>query len=378
VLCVLFILSTLTISVEQFKLIIGDLLPYLTIVAVAFLGIFHVFIKPKEFAPEIKEMRIGVKETQELTKRMEEKINKIDNDITEQSSKKEEKYEKTRFIAELINRGLISIREVDKSVPDKKFFTVFGCFGGFPQTLRNSLKKKSKEEQSKFTINYYEIFEKLGFIRLVWNRPYFVIAEDNVYPEKLRELENLSNYFSNKARLSLTEKWNLLMDYAEKNSPRFYRRRQGKENPLNLNMLIIKSNLRDMRHKFTKINNFNSQFNNELASITKLNRMKIREDEKVGIKNFILKSSIHILILDLGARERKKILELEPIFAKPENEGGLGIEKFYDYHKKPREKIAEILRKKFDDETKINEYVNLIVKNSKQYREDLIEMGIEV
>ena len=56
----------------------------------------------------------------------------------------------------------------------------------------------------------------------------------------------------------------------------------------------------------------------------------------------------------------------------------MGIEHFYDYHKKNRDDIINVLRNKFTDDNKINEYADLIMKNSKQYREDLIKMGIEV
>jgi len=356
----------------------GNYYPYFAAVLIILYGISAVFIKPKEVAPEIMEIKIGVKDTQNSAKRMEAKIDKIDSEITKETSKKEENYERTQLVADLINHGLISIREVDKSVPDKKFFTVFCRSQGFPQNLPSSIKKKSKDEKSKFMVNYYNLFEKLGFVRLVWNRPYFIIAEDNVYPEKLRNLENLSNYFINKIGLSLIEKWNLVMDYSREHSPRFYKQRQGKENPLDFNMLIVKSNLRDMRYKFIKTNIFDPKLSNELASITKLNKIRIEEDSKIGIKNFVLKSSIYILVLRLETKDRKKILDLEPIFTKSEADGGLGIEKFYDYHQKPKEKIIEILKKKFDDETKVNEYADLIVKNSKQYKEDLTEMGIEV
>jgi hypothetical protein len=133
-----------------------------------------------------------------------------------------------------------------------------------------------------------------------------------------------------------------------------------------------------MRQKFILKDDFDKTFNNELSAIIKLNKFVTPETEKVEIRKLISQSSLNILVMSLGKADKKKILALEETFKKSESEGGLGIVNFYDYHKKNKGEIKKILKIKFKDTSKIDQYADLIIKNSQDYREDLLELGVEV
>jgi len=376
--------SFLIQSSSEFASLFGK---YLTAVIVLIAGmsvLSDVIIKAKD-GNQIDEIDTNVKEHREESKEANKIIiDKLDSEIEKWDSKKEEIYEKNSLLIDLINEQLIPIQVVDETIPDKKFVTVFCTAEGFSNNLPahiKQLKDDDSERYRQFRPDYTKIFEKLQFIQLSGRDLYFIIAEDNIYPEKLRNITKLADYLNQKARLLLDEKWNLIMKDAEINSTTFYKNRHDKNNPLNFNMLLIKSNRRDMRHRFKITNDFNPEFIAELASLSNIEKVKskIKENDKIEIKKFVLRSSIKILILKIDKKsDQKKILELESTFRKSEEEGGLGIKYFYDYHKKDREDIVKILKKEFSEEEKITEYTNMIIENSKKYKDDLIKLGIDL
>ena len=317
---------------------------------------------------DIMDIKVGVDETKETTKEIKEVVKVIEKEVIKYKPVKNKKYEKTKLLANLINENVISIKTIEKNIADKNFISVLCYQKGFTANKPKNMQMRRK---------YPSIFKNLGFIQLAGVWGYFIIPEENIFPKKLRNLNNLAIYVLHKAKMCLISEWREIMRWAKKGSLRFYRNRTGKANPLNFNMLIMRFNRRNMIHMFLKSNDFNIAFNNELVSLTKLNEVKIRQNDKIKIKNFVLQSSLNILVLGVPNEDKNKLLALEKTFVKPVRNKGLGIKNFYDYHNQNEVDILKIISTKFSP-TKAKEYTDLIFKRSKKYQEALTKLGIKI
>jgi len=342
---------------------------------------------------EIITAQIPIK-TQEEINIIKEDVGIVKTEILEDKKKVEEKKKENRILVDLINYNVISTKTLDNNILDKKFISVICYQAGFSvrtgiisskvaDKIRKiiQLKREKKHIKEDIDINreYSKIFYEMGFIRLAEHNQFFIIPQDNIYPEELRDLDNISDYLIKQGTIIVSEEWEKIKSVHKKHDIDFYNNKmRDKSNPVNLNFLIMRINRRDMRHRFILRNDFNKEFSSELSTIVKLSKFKTLPSEKIEIKNLISQSSLKILILSLTEKEREKILSLEEIFTKPQNEGGLGIKHFYDYHTKGIENIKNILRKKFKSKNKINKYADLIYNNSKDYKDDLIKLGIEI
>jgi hypothetical protein len=319
----------------------------------------------------------------------------VKTEILKEKKKVEDKKNENRILVDLINNNFISAKTLDNNILDKKFISVLCYQAGFNERsgfvsekviakeeeirlLNKKLKEKGKplKEEIDLGREYSKMFEELGFIRLAGHNPFFIVPQDNIYPEKLRDLDKISDYLIKEGTIIVGKEWEKLKDTHKQYDLDFYNSHMGNiNNPVNLNMLIIKINRRDMRHRFVLRNDFSKEFSSELSTIVKLNQFKTSSFEKTEIRNLVLQSSLKILILSLAEKEREKILTLESEFTKSQSEGGLGIVNFYDYHTKNIEDIKRILKKSFRQENKIKEYAEMIFKNSKDFQEDLIKLG---
>ncbi len=348
---------------------------------------------------EIKEVNIrGWDKPKEDINVLKEDVAVVKAEVLEQKTKKEEKKKENRILIDLMNNNVISVRTLDNNILDKRFISVLCYQAGFSvknqiisQNVKDEIDKillskkiKSKKEKLRekgldTSREYHKMFDDIGFIKLANHNEFYIIPEDNIYPEKLRNLDKLSNYLIKQGMIIVDEEWNKLKEIHKKHDKEFYQQMQNESNPVNFNMLIMRINRRDMRHRFILRNDFNKKFTPELSAIIKLSEFKTLASEKVAIKTIISQSSLKILILSLPEKEREKVLSLEETFTKPQNEGGLGIKNFYDYHTKDVEDIKRILRIKFKkSEEKISKYAQLIYNNSRDYKEDLIELGINI
>jgi len=322
---------------------------------------------------------------------LRDEVNKVNASISEERMKKEERRKENRILTELINNNVISVKTLENNILDKKFISVLCYQAGF--SVRNEIiskkmsdkirelidnKKKLSEEGIDLSREYPKMFNDVGFIKLAKHNEFYMIPEENIYPEKLRDLTKISDHLIKRGLIVVDDEWNKIKKLHKKHDKDFYNKIKDQDNPINFNILVMRLNRRDMRHKFILRNDFNKEFNSELSSIINLNKFKTSASEKVTIKNIVSQSSLKILILSLDKKIRDKILELEEIFTKPEQEGGLGIVNFYDYHTKDINALKNILKKKFRKEDKIEEYANLIYGNSSEYKEDLIELGIKI
>ena len=71
-------------------------------------------------------------------------------------------------------------------------------------------------------------------------------------------------------------------------------------------------------------------------------------------------------------------MDLENTFKKPDSEGGLGINRFFDYDKKTQQDIENILLTKFKNyPNKARDYAKMIIRNSKEYRDALDKLKIQ-
>jgi hypothetical protein len=224
---------------------------------------------------------------------------------------------------------------------------------------------------------YPDIFKDMGFIQLAEVYPFYIIPEENIYPKNLRDINSMADQLMKRAKIALAKEWDELREVHKTHDRRYYERIKEKQNPLNFNMLLMRVNRRNMRHRYNIRNDFNQAFVSELSSIVALEKFKMYEQEKVAINKLIFSSSIHILVLGIEKKDREKILELEKVFTAPCAEGGLGVKKFFDYHKQDSKKISNILATKFkNNPEKVKTYTEFIVKNSRDYQEDLEKLKI--
>lgn len=335
------------------------------------------FLEKSNEKKEAKEKEVKVEAHQEDTQVIKQKVTQIEQHIEQTNQIKLENKNRNRLIAELINNNLISVQTLENNIIDKRFLSVFCYQVGYKYSISEKIRNLMITKKVDLKRTYPTIFEKIGFVRLGGVYPFFIIPEDNVYPSSLRSINNMADYILDKGKICLVDEWNKIKDISESHDKEFYQKIKDKENPLNFNFLIMKLNRRDIRHRFRIKNDFNKEFNLELASIVKMEDFKTTDSDKVKVKNLVQQSSINILILSLGKKDRDKILALEPIFKKSSVEGGLGILNFYDYHKKNKEDVVKILMKKFDKESAISN-AELILKNSLEYSKDLKELGIEI
>lgn len=341
---------------------------------------------------EVVTAKIPIK-TEEDIEIIKEEVGIVKKEILGNKKKLEEKKKENRILIDLINNNVISVKTLDDNILDKKFISLLCYQAGF--NVRSGiiskklsekineiaqLKKDKKpiKEEIDISREYEKIFYELGFIKLATHNQFFIIPEDNILPEKLRDLDKISNYLIKQGAIIVSEEWEKIKKAHKKHDIDFYNETKDKDNPVNLNLLIMKINRRDMRHRFILENHFNKEFNLELSTIVRLNKFKTPQSEKVEIKNIISQSSLKILILSIAEKEREKILSLEETFTKSREEGGLGIRNFYDYHLKDIEDIKNILRNKFRSEKKIDKYAEIIYNNSRDYKDDLIELGIDI
>lgn len=334
--------------------------------------------------------KIPVKLNEDITI-VKEKLESIEKEIKDEKPKVEEKKRENRILVDLINSNVISLKTLDDNILDKKFISVLCYQAGFnirSGLISKSIKDKIDEDimrkrggkKTKYDIEinreYSKIFEGIGFIKLAGTNPFFIIPQDNIYPEKLRDLDKISDYLIKQGSLIVHEEWIKLKNVYKKHDINFYNQMKERDNPVNFNILIMKINRRDMRQRFILRNDFNKEFSSELSAVVRLDKFKTSQSEKLEIKNIVSQSSLKILILSLHKSEQDKILDLENEFKKPEKEGGLGIVNFFDYHNKNIDTIKKILSKKIKGNKKISEYAELIYNNSRDYKKDLEELGI--
>lgn len=376
------IISSLIIGTNLFDLILGRWLPLTTIITVILYTGYESYksIKQGKVSEEITSRFSDFSTGQQTMISDLQDVKKIQDEIKKSLPEKEKRFDKTNLLVDLINEQLIPIQVVEKTIIDKKFITVFYSTAGFSTNIPKII--KDMEDKSEFTSlkEYLKIFDELGFLQLSSGRPtpYFIIAEDNLYPEKLRDINSLADYIFKRANQILINQWNLIMKKAKDANTRFYKLRENTQNPLNFNILVIKASSRNILNRFKIKNDFNPKFITQLTSLSDILKVgeNISRDQKIKIRNFVLKSSIDILILKVPKTDRLKISSLESVFREPKEEKGLGIEHFYDYCMQNREDISDILRTKFSDETKINKYTDMIQRNSKAYKDALIELGV--
>lgn len=364
------VLIVIILTINAVMFFFKDKIKTVSIEAVTFiLTLIYIVFEYSERAEtniDMADIKCDIKETKEDINNIKNIVQKDDIEIEASRIAKEKRYEEARLLSILINENLISINTIEAQIPDRRFISVLCYQKGFDRRIATELKLPRK---------YPEIFEKLGFVRLAGTWSYFIIAEDNIYPKKFRNIDYLARHLLNKAKLVLETEWIEFLEKSKENHPVYYNNRIEKENPLNFNMLIAKTNSRDMRHKFLKKNEFNEKFNLELASLTKIHKLKLSNSEKVQIKNFVLQSSMNILILGLPNKDKDKLLSLEDKFKQSISEGGLAITNFYDYHKRNKTDIVNILIAKFDRDM-AESYADLLINNSQKYNALFLDIGV--
>lgn len=318
---------------------------------------------------ELRDVKVSVDKTQDDVKEIKESVTNTETLVKELKPKREIKYVKSQLISGLINENIISLETVKSIIPkDKRFVSVLVYSKGASKNRPVAYKEKRL---------YPKIFKELGFVQLAGVWGFFIIAEENIYPKKLRGLNKLADYLLKAGKLSIIEEWNNIMAFAKKETPIFYRNRKGKDNPLHFNLLIMKTDLNNIRHSYTR-NDFNELFNRELASVAKVNKIKLESEEYTALKSFVFQSSLNILVLGIPIRDRKKLLTLEKQFRKPASKGGLEIKNFYDYHKRNKEDISRIIKSGFKDDETSEKYTDMIIERSKRYEKELRVFGINV
>lgn len=304
--------------------------------------------------------------TKESVKKVDNKIDELTVKFEKGSLKREEKYEEsnTKLLTTLFNNSLISEKELENSIGNKKFISVL------------TFQKFDKPKELKLSRLYPKLFEKLGFVRLAGNWGYYIIAEENLYPEELRNLDKLTESLIINSKKYLNEEWDIILSKSKKEHKIFYNNHSKDINPLNFNILISKIDASQMKHGFLKKNSFNPEFATQLSSISDIRKLFLNETQKKKVKEFIFKSSLIILISDFIIPIKEKIESLESEFKKPTKEGGLGIKYFYDYWRVDKDKFKELLSKKINDTNLVEKYSRLIIKRSKRYENSLRKLGV--
>ena len=97
-----------------------------------------------------------------------------------------------------------------------------------------------------------------------------------------------------------------------------------------------------------------------------------KEEDKVNIKDFVLKSSLNILISELDRNTQESLLKLEPKLKE-----NLKIKYFYDYANADINGLIAILKTKFSNEDSI-EYANRLKDKSKSYFDALKNLHVNL
>lgn len=277
----------------------------------------------------------------------------LDEEINAKALKKEKKENAKRneIVATLINKGWISPKRIEKEIEDEKFIMLYISPKKIP------LKKRL----------YPEELEKMGFIRLEVTGKYWVSSERNL-PKKLRDLNVLSEYLLFKSGEWVKKE----MDELKKENEEEYKKTKGKNSIKNFNILVTKSNLQNLKHRFTQKNSFNPEFKEELISASKIQKLKLSEEEKVKLKKIISKAHLEILLEKIPQPHKIKFNEIEPKLTQK-----LNIRNFYDFRDKNKDDIKSILKSKFNDNLS-EEYAKLLINKSKEFSKALSELGVEL
>ncbi|GBE19696.1 hypothetical protein BMS3Abin17_00421 [archaeon BMS3Abin17] len=314
--------------------------------------------KPVNISLDSKEeLRKVIK--QDTQKTVQTYSNEIKEEVKKSNKEKLNRYDSTELLVNLIKNNYISIKEVEKILPNEQFISVFCYPAGGPTIPKDARSSRL----------YPELFSDLGFVRLGAN--FFIIPERNLLPKELREIDVLTSHIQEGIIIYSNEEWkNNLIKINSTGHKIMYRNWKNKENPLKYDFLIYKINMAELKHVFVKESSFTNDFLKELASVADIRAIRLNEADKASIKDFILKSSLNILILDLYKKEKDKILSLEKKFKEK-----LGVNTFCDYASEKEKDIAKILKTKFDDISS-KKYAKLIFKRSEKYKEELLKLGI--
>jgi len=327
----------------------------------------------KDYRKDTNDQKIlqSVLKSETRTETIEQQLINYRKEIEETSAIRLEARENTNLLIELINHNVISVSQVVKLLPKENFISVaYASRRVMPPTA------KSKEQKTRFRKlrTYHRVFKKLGFTQL--RMGLYIISERYLYPEKFRNIRRVADYLINEAQISLNEEWNKVLEISKREFPMFFKRRTGKDNPLQLSILVSKISGTELVNRYVKENEF-KELEKELASIAHLKRQNVDAETKIKIKDFVLNSSIDILLTGLPKKDKAMILTLETHFLRTIKDGGLGVVHFYDYSRLNTGDIVNILKKKFD-ESMAKEYAELIQRRSKQYEKTLQELGISI
>lgn len=341
----------------------------------SFLSIAYILfdmLEKKDANREMIEVKAKLEKSNQSLETLKTYAEEADKELQESKNLREKKQERGKLVAKLINDNVISFETLDKQIKNKRFISVLVY--GTGKTTETS-KKMPKVKRLHKTI-----LDNLGMVELCYPWGYYIISEDNLIPKKYRQLDKLAEYLLKKCKLALNEEWKSILEFNKKNSKRMYKRQKNLGNPLGITFLITKTDRRDMIHEFIKENGFNKEFNQELASLIPLKDFKLSEDEKIAIHNFVFKSSLYILLPDteVPATDKEKLMSLEKVFKEPQNKGGLGISFFYEYHKKHRSDVENIVKTKFKKQELIDKYTDMIIENSEKFEKDLKSLGVNL
>ncbi|MCK5149604.1 hypothetical protein KAJ87_01615 [Candidatus Pacearchaeota archaeon] len=314
--------------------------------------------KPVDISLESKEeLRESIK--QDTQKTVKTYSDNVKRKVEKFNKEKLSRYDSTELLVNLVKNNYVSIKEVEKILPNEQFISVF-CYPTGGPTI---------PKDARLSRLYPQLFSDLGFVRLGAN--FFIIPERNLLPKELRGIDVLTNHIKEGIIIYSNEEWkNNLTKINSTGHKIMYRNWKDKENPLKYDFLVYKINMTDLKHVFIKESSFTNDFLKELASVADIRAIRLNEVDKANIKDFILKSSLNILILDLYRKEKDKILSLEKKFKED-----LGVDIFCDYANEEKKDIVKILKTKFDD-VPSKKYAKLIFERSKKYKEELSKLGI--
>jgi len=284
----------------------------------------------------------------------------IKEEIGKSNGDKLQRYESTELLTNLVKYNFIPINEVEKILPNEKFIVVF-CYPFGGPNIPDDIKKDNRL--------YQGLLYDLSFVRIGAN--FFIIPERNLFPEKLRDIDKLTDYVKKGIILYSNKEWkNLLIKIKNSKHKLLYENWKDKDNPLKFDFLIYKVDMAELKHIYIRGTSLTNEFLKELISVSNIRKIRLKEEDKANIKDFILKSSLNILIIDLPSVDKTKILVLEKRFKEE-----LKINNFYDYANENRDRILEILKSKFENKL-ANEYTDKLISRSKKYKEELRSLGI--
>lgn len=180
---------------------------------------------------------IAEKQKQATTESLSEFRDNLKKEKQTEEKEKIDRYDATELLVSLINENLISIKEVERILPNEKFIVVF-CYPSGGPAIPEDIEHKRL---------YQELFEDLSFVRLGAN--YFIIPERNLFPKKLRDIDNLARELRKGVTLYSEKEWKYFLDKIKlSNHKRLYNNWVNKENPLKFDFLVYKVNMAELRH----------------------------------------------------------------------------------------------------------------------------------